>query len=211
MSDRRGSKRGGRHSDNGGANKEVDDEHDDDDDVESFRRRQRKADRKQRQRQVEDEDSDILEQRKNSGKKTQQDDYDDEEEQDPSKSTDFELERQKRMERLREELKKEDENMSALDKSDFSEDGIHRRSDRQELKPQETIIEVNQEDLEGLDEEDQLRRLMGIESFGSTKGAKVEDNQNSAARGVAAKNKARQYRQYMNRKNGFNRPLEKMN
>jgi U4/U6.U5 tri-snRNP-associated protein 3 len=46
--------------------------------------------------------------------------------------------------------------------------------------------------------------------FGSTKGNKVEDNHSSSARGAAAKHKARKYRQYMNRKNGFNRPLDKM-
>jgi U4/U6.U5 tri-snRNP-associated protein 3 len=86
-----------------------------------------------------------------------------------------------------------------------------KEADDSKHKPQETIIEVNQEELEGLDEEEQMKMLMGIQGFGSTKGEQVEDNKTSAARGVAAKNKARKYRQYMNRKNGFNRPLEKMN
>jgi U4/U6.U5 tri-snRNP-associated protein 3 len=79
------------------------------------------------------------------------------------------------------------------------------------LKPQEDIIQVNEEELEGLDEDEQMTKLLGFSgAFGSTKGQAVEDNQSTAARGVAAKNKARKYRQYMNRKNGFNRPLEKM-
>jgi U4/U6.U5 tri-snRNP-associated protein 3 len=206
----RSTRRDERHydDDDGGTGGDEEGHHDD---VESFRRRQRKADRKQRQ--VEDGDEDLLEQKKNGGTKIrQQHDDDDDDDDDKRKSRDYELERQKRMERLRGELKEEDETMAALDKDGYSEDGVHLRSDvRQELKPQETIIEVNQEELEGLDEEDQMRKLMGIQGFGSTKGSKVEDNQNSAARGVAAKNKARQYRQYMNRKNGFNRPLEKMN
>ena len=82
--------------------------------------------------------------------------------------------------------------------------------EKDRVKPQEAIIEVNQDELEGLDEEEQMKRLLGFDGFGSTKGEAVQDNQTSAARGAAAKNKARKYRQYMNRKNGFNRPLEKM-
>ena len=51
---------------------------------------------------------------------------------------------------------------------------------------------------------------MGFGGFGTTKGKAVEDNQSSAARGASSKNKGRKYRQYMNRKGGFNRPLDKM-
>ena len=114
-------------------------------------------------------------------------------------------EREERMARLRQEMKKEDmELAAALDEK------IKRKEEEAKPKPQETIIKVNEEELEGLDQEEQMRLLMGIQGFGTTKGKEVEDNKNSAARGVAAKNKARKYRQYMNRKNGFNRPLEKM-
>ena len=102
-------------------------------------------------------------------------------------------------------MKEEDMELAALDKQQ-EQDAIEERKP----KPQETIIEVKPEELEGLDEEEQMRKLLGFDGFGSTKGEAVEDNQNSAARGVAGKNKARKYRQYMNRKNGFNRPLEKM-
>ena len=122
-----------------------------------------------------------------------------------SPSRDFATEREKRMALLRQQLKEEDEDLAALDQS--SGDAA-----RQPLpKPQEEIIKVNQEELDGMDEEEQMKRLLGFDGFGSTKGQAVEDNHSSAARGVAAKNKARKYRQYMNRKNGFNRPLEKMN
>jgi hypothetical protein len=115
----------------------------------------------------------------------------------------FESEREQRMARLREEMKEEDAELSALDTGKDREDA--------KPKPQETIIEVNQDELEGLDEEEQMKLLMGIQGFGTTKGKEVKDNKSSAARGVAAKHKARKYRQYMNRKNGFNRPLENMN
>lgn len=122
-----------------------------------------------------------------------------------SRSRDFDSEREQRMARLRQQLKEEDEDLGAVDQGGGDAAG-------QPLpKPQEEIIEVNQEELEGMDEEEQMKRLLGFDGFGSTKGQAVEDNHSSAARGVAAKNKARKYRQYMNRKNGFNRPLEKMN
>lgn len=121
----------------------------------------------------------------------------------------FQLEREQRMARLRQEMRKEDEYLAALDDE---QQRIQREEAirAEEAKPQETIIEVNPEELEGLDEEEQMRKLLGFNGFGSTKGEAVADNQTTAARGVAAKNKARKYRQYMNRKNGFNRPLEKM-
>lgn len=62
-----------------------------------------------------------------------------------------------------------------------------------------------------VDDEEQMRIMMGFGGFGTTKGKAVADNQHGAARGAASKNKGRKYRQYMNRKGGFNRPLDKMN
>jgi U4/U6.U5 tri-snRNP-associated protein 3 len=41
-------------------------------------------------------------------------------------------------------------------------------------------------------------------------GKQIDDNLYSAARGTAAKHKGRKYRQYMNRKGGFNRLLQKL-
>ena len=124
------------------------------------------------------------------------------------------LDHQRRMARLRQEIKEEDETMAKLDQQQESKAGGNSEGDaknQQQGQPQEAIIEIRPEELEGLDEEEQMRRLLGFNGFGSTKGEAVEDNQSTAARGGAAKNKARKYRQYMNRKNGFNRPLEKMN
>ena len=60
-------------------------------------------------------------------------------------------------------------------------------------------------------EQQQMMNMMGFGRFETTKGKAVADNKTSAARGAASKNKGRKYRQYMNRKGGFNRPLDKMN
>lgn len=49
-----------------------------------------------------------------------------------------------------------------------------------------------------------MMRKMGFGGFGTTKGKKVEGN----IGGMAKVNKPRKYRQYMNRKGGFNRPLD---
>lgn len=61
-----------------------------------------------------------------------------------------------------------------------------------------------------LSTDQQMMQMLGFSGFGSTKHKAVEDNKNSAAAGSTSKNKARKYRQYMNRKGGFNRPLDKM-
>jgi len=61
----------------------------------------------------------------------------------------------------------------------------------------EAIIEVDDEELEGLDEEEQMQKLLGFGGFDITKGKKIQDNHDSLAKGSAAKNKARKYRQYI--------------
>lgn len=50
----------------------------------------------------------------------------------------------------------------------------------------------------------EMMKLMGFGSFDSTKGKKVEGNDVYVAN-IAKK---RRYRQYMNRRGGFNRPLD---
>ena len=113
-----------------------------------------------------------------------------------------EKERRARMARLRAENEEEEKQLAVLDEP----------VDNNMLKPKEQFVEVNQEELEGLDEDEQMQRLLGFSGgFATTKGTEVEDNTKSAARGASGKNKARKYRQYMNRKGGFNRPLDKMN
>ncbi|PVU99782.1 hypothetical protein BB559_000417 [Furculomyces boomerangus] len=54
---------------------------------------------------------------------------------------------------------------------------------------------------------EQMSSLMGFEGFDTTKGKKVFGNHPGSANVV----KARKYRQYMNRKGGFNRPLDEIN
>eukprot|EP01083_Nonionella_stella_P020060 55637_1 len=127
----------------------------------------------------------------------------------PNKDSDrerLERERRDRMARLRAENEEEELKLSAVSDGNVnSENGASGRTGK------DYILEVDEEELEGMDEEDQMMKLLGIGGFDSTKGKEVEDNKNSLARGSAAKNKARKYRQYMNRKGGFNRPLDKMN
>lgn len=60
------------------------------------------------------------------------------------------------------------------------------------------------------DEEAEMKRIMGISDFGSTKGKAVEGNHSGPAAGTVSKHKARKYRQYMNRQGGFNKPLDKI-
>lgn len=111
-----------------------------------------------------------------------------------------EKQRRARMARLRAENEQEEAQLSKLDEPK-----------QPKTQPKEQFVKVNPEELEGLDEEEQMQRLLGFSGgFATTKGEAVEDNTKSAARGAAGKNKARKYRQYMNRKGGFNRPLEKM-
>ena len=54
--------------------------------------------------------------------------------------------------------------------------------------------------------DDEMMRLMGFGGFGSSKGKHVADNEKAAA-GAANVSKQRKYRQYMNRREGFNTAL----
>jgi len=51
-----------------------------------------------------------------------------------------------------------------------------------------------------------MMAMMGFGGFDSTKGKPVEGNQS----GGSKTNKQRTWRQYMNRRGGFNRPLDKI-
>lgn len=53
-------------------------------------------------------------------------------------------------------------------------------------------------------EDKEMVKMMGFCSFDSTKGKKVEGNDVGAVHVILK----RKYRQYMNRKGGFNRPLD---
>lgn len=119
-----------------------------------------------------------------------------------SRKLTLESERQARMARLRAENEQEEARLASLEE---------KQSMPVRPSATEHIVQVNDEELEGLDEEEQMELLLGFTgSFGSTKNQKVADNHQTLAAGSVAKNKARKYRQYMNRKGGFSRPLDKM-
>ncbi|KXL41774.1 hypothetical protein M433DRAFT_140247 [Acidomyces richmondensis BFW] len=69
---------------------------------------------------------------------------------------------------------------------------------------QSAAPEVVMRELEGEDETAFLQRVMGFVSFRSTKNTKVPGNDRNYA---VHKVKKAEYRQYMNRVGGFNRPL----
>ncbi|VEU42504.1 unnamed protein product [Pseudo-nitzschia multistriata] len=167
--------------------------------AERYRERNRRADRLHRERERERPGN------RESRHRNDDDDDDDRE----AKKRRLAADREERMARLRDQLRKEDETLAELDRKQAETEGGAAGS--KTSGPTEAVVEVRPGDLEGLDEEEQMRKLLGFDGFGSTKGEAVEDNHSTAARGGAAKNKARKYRQYMNRKSGFNRPLEKMN
>jgi U4/U6.U5 tri-snRNP-associated protein 3 len=75
-------------------------------------------------------------------------------------------------------------------------------------KPKKTFGErpiITPADLEGKSpEEQEMLKVMGFCGFDTTKGKKVDDNVEGEVHLVLK----RKYRQYMNRKGGFNRPLD---
>uniref|UniRef100_A0A3P9J9B4 U4/U6.U5 small nuclear ribonucleoprotein 27 kDa protein n=1 Tax=Oryzias latipes TaxID=8090 RepID=A0A3P9J9B4_ORYLA len=67
-------------------------------------------------------------------------------------------------------------------------------------------IQISAEDMQGKTEEEiEMMKLMGFSTFDSTKGKKTDGSVNAHAVNITLK---RKYRQYMNRKGGFNRPLD---
>lgn len=58
-----------------------------------------------------------------------------------------------------------------------------------------------------MDDDEAMMKLLGFAGFDSTKGKHVADNDDTAARGAVRKVLKREYRQYMHRRGGFNRPL----
>jgi len=54
-----------------------------------------------------------------------------------------------------------------------------------------------------INQEQQMMKLMGFSGFDTTKGKGVEDNKRGPAKGAVSKHKAREYRQYMNRRGAW--------
>ncbi|KAM9313128.1 U4/U6.U5 small nuclear ribonucleoprotein 27 kDa protein isoform 1-T2 [Gastrophryne carolinensis] len=83
-----------------------------------------------------------------------------------------------------------------------------RSDDRREGRDSKVAKErqIAAEDLEGKTEEEiEMIKIMGFGAFDTSKGKKKEGAVNAYAINVSQK---RKYRQYMNRKGGFNRPLD---
>ncbi|KAM9360412.1 U4/U6.U5 small nuclear ribonucleoprotein 27 kDa protein [Symphorus nematophorus] len=82
-----------------------------------------------------------------------------------------------------------------------------RDDERKEVKEKTAKpIQISAEDMQGKTEEEiEMMKLMGFASFDTTKGKKTDGSANAHAVNVTMK---RKYRQYMNRKGGFNRPLD---
>lgn len=66
---------------------------------------------------------------------------------------------------------------------------------------------IDGEQMLNQDEEDMMK-MMGFANFDSTKGKHVDGSCNMSMTSVK---KANKYRQYMNRRGGFNRPLDYVN
>lgn len=83
-----------------------------------------------------------------------------------------------------------------------------RERDRPKPKLKSTANErpvITEADLQGkTPEEQEMMRMMGFCGFDTTKGKKVDGNDVGAVHVILK----RKYRQYMNRKGGFNRPLD---
>ncbi|KAL4265993.1 SNUT3 family protein [Pleurotus pulmonarius] len=73
--------------------------------------------------------------------------------------------------------------------------------------PKERMDIAEEGEAEDVEQDDSaMMAMMGLSGFGTTKGKQVEGNQE----GGADIKKIRTWRQYMNRRGGFNRPLDKI-
>ncbi|KAF4521132.1 hypothetical protein B566_EDAN011949 [Ephemera danica] len=82
---------------------------------------------------------------------------------------------------------------------------VERGGDREQRHRRSWSRSRSHKDLEGKSaEEIEMMKMMGFCSFDSTKGKQVLDKDPGAVHVILK----RKYRQYMNRKGGFNRPLD---
>uniref|UniRef100_A0A1B6H4T4 U4/U6.U5 small nuclear ribonucleoprotein 27 kDa protein n=1 Tax=Cuerna arida TaxID=1464854 RepID=A0A1B6H4T4_9HEMI len=83
-----------------------------------------------------------------------------------------------------------------------------RSNEKNRTKPRNALQnrpQVTDADLEGKTQEEQeMMKMLGFCSFDTTQGKKVDGNEDGAVHVILK----RKYRQYMNRKGGFNRPLD---
>ncbi|KAI8819399.1 U4/U6.U5 small nuclear ribonucleoprotein 27 kDa protein-like protein [Fimicolochytrium jonesii] len=86
------------------------------------------------------------------------------------------------------------------DRSRSSRDRRDRSMSHSRSEDSDEVREVDP--MEGMDEEAKMMALMGFKGFETTHGKKIQSDQ-----GAVSVNKQRTYRQYMNRRRGFNRNL----
>ena len=122
----------------------------------------------------------------------------------------FERERQIRMAALRAETEEEEHQATDHDPTASQPPDSTTASTKNKRRHRSGDDLQQEEDEEEEDDNAKMmQELFGIRQFGSSKNTKVATNHTSAAVGTIAKHlKPRKYRQYMNRKNGFNRPLD---
>ncbi|GMR56371.1 hypothetical protein PMAYCL1PPCAC_26566, partial [Pristionchus mayeri] len=108
--------------------------------------------------------------------------------------SEFKEKRDERSERERDDRRRDDKS----DRRDRDRDGKRRSRSR---TPEEAAP-VDLSSIAGID--DEVAKMMGFGGFDTTKNKKVDGNDV----GEVKINKQRRYRQYMNRKGGFNRPLD---
>ncbi|KAK0086757.1 hypothetical protein PV325_002620 [Microctonus aethiopoides] len=133
------------------------------------------------------------------------------------RSRDRERERDRRRRRSRERRKRsvERDRGKSRERERDRDRERHRRSfsrsrsrDRPKPKGKTVAAErpnITEADLQGKTPEEQdMMRMMGFCGFDTTKGKKVDGNDVGAVHVILK----RKYRQYMNRKGGFNRPLD---
>lgn len=95
---------------------------------------------------------------------------------------------------------------------DEEEEGREEAAEYQALfeRRREGLEEEGEEEMDEDDEAKMMQTLLGFSHFDTTHEKPVEDNQKGAAKGAVAKSGRRTYRQYMNRRGGFNRALDKV-
>lgn len=120
----------------------------------------------------------------------------------------MERDRVKSRDRDRERERERDRHRRSYSRSRSRERDRSRDRLKHGAKPKPSTNErpiITEADLQGkTPEEQEMMRIMGFCDFDTTKGKKVEGNDVGAVHVILK----RKYRQYMNRKGGFNRPLD---
>lgn len=85
-------------------------------------------------------------------------------------------------------------------------EGMGAKAYRDRLLDGTKVIEKKQ--VKEKTEEDLMKEMLGFGDFSTTKGGPVQENQKGPSHGAARKANKRNYRQYMNRKGGFGKPVQ---